>query len=235
MNSNENISNISNIRAVAIDFDRTLTDESFEVTEKVKDYLLEAKKDMVIIIASGRTFDFFKENALLDIGHIFVIENGAQIFINGNPVPTPTGPTETQDRISDKIKSELTGELIREKIPFRSGRKIISVKRVYEESVNRIVEGMDVRLEYNVDDIMILPAGMDKGSGVMMAAALAGLDGGIAAVGDAENDVKLFEVADLKGAVANAIPELKVMADFVSEKPYGEGVIEFIEFIKGLP
>jgi phosphoglycolate phosphatase len=214
------------IEAVAIDFDRTLTDESFKVSEKVKDFLVEAKKDLVIIIASGRTFDFFKENDLLDIGHVFVLENGALIFINGRFVTTPMSPGDA----SGKIKGALTEK----NIPFDSGRVVISVKRVHEESVKKIVEGMDVRLEYNVDDIMVLPSGMDKGMGVVRAMSLMGLNGGLAAVGDAENDVKLFEVADLKGAVANAIPELKGRADFVSKKPHGEGVMEFIEFITTL-
>ncbi len=213
------------IKAVAIDFDRTLTDESFKVSEKVKDFLIEAKKDLVIIIASGRTFDFFKENDLLDIGHVFVLENGALIFIDGEFVITPMSPGEAS--------GEIKGALTRKNIPFDFGKVIISVKRVHEESVKKIVEGMDVRLEYNVDDIMILPSGMDKGRGLVRAMSLAGLNGGLAAVGDAENDVKLFEAADLKGAVANAIPELKDLADFVSEKPHGEGVMEFIEFIKG--
>jgi hydroxymethylpyrimidine pyrophosphatase-like HAD family hydrolase len=51
----------------------------------------------------------------------------------------------------------------------------------------------------------------------------------IMAVGDSENDLEFLEVAGVKVAVANADQELKSLADYVSQKPYGDGVKEAIE------
>jgi hypothetical protein len=51
----------------------------------------------------------------------------------------------------------------------------------------------------------------------------------ILAVGDSENDREFLKVAGVKVAVANAEPELKSIADYVTEKPYGDGVKEALK------
>ena len=50
----------------------------------------------------------------------------------------------------------------------------------------------------------------------------------IMAIGDSENDLEFLEVAGWKVAVANADPELKIKADYVTVKSYGDGVKEAI-------
>ena len=47
-------------------------------------------------------------------------------------------------------------------------------------------------------------------------------------IGDGENDVEFLQVAGLKVAVNNAASELKAMADYVTHKPYGDGVAEAV-------
>ena len=51
------------------------------------------------------------------------------------------------------------------------------------------------------------------------------------AVGDAENDLHMFEVCGFAVAVANAIPELKQNARFVTQGERGLGVAELIDAI----
>lgn len=52
----------------------------------------------------------------------------------------------------------------------------------------------------------------------------------VAVMGDWYNDISLFDTKGLKVAVANAIPELRTMADFVTKKTNREeGVVEFFE------
>jgi len=43
-------------------------------------------------------------------------------------------------------------------------------------------------------------------------------------VGDGENDSDLFSVAGFRVAVANAVPELKRMADWVTPSAAGVGI-----------
>jgi 3-deoxy-D-manno-octulosonate 8-phosphate phosphatase (KDO 8-P phosphatase) len=54
----------------------------------------------------------------------------------------------------------------------------------------------------------------------------------IAYIGDDLNDLPAFEVAGVRFAVANAAPEVKAAADFVTERPGGRGAVrEVIEMI----
>jgi hydroxymethylpyrimidine pyrophosphatase-like HAD family hydrolase len=79
---------------------------------------------------------------------------------------------------------------------------------------------------------MILPAGVDKGSG--FAAALARLHlraENCLGIGDAENDGAFLSRCGLSAAVANAIPALKTQVDLVLAGEDGAGVMEAIERI----
>jgi hydroxymethylpyrimidine pyrophosphatase-like HAD family hydrolase len=79
---------------------------------------------------------------------------------------------------------------------------------------------------------MILPAGIDKASGVRAAATRLGIGAEqVVAVGDAENDEPFLSACGLGVAVANSLPGLRKHAAFVTTRPYGEGVVELIERI----
>ena len=50
----------------------------------------------------------------------------------------------------------------------------------------------------------------------------------ICAFGDNLNDLGLFEAADLRASVANAVPELKAKADYIIGSNDEDGVVRFI-------
>jgi hypothetical protein len=77
---------------------------------------------------------------------------------------------------------------------------------------------------------MVLPAGTNKASGMAEALEDLGLSAhNLAAIGDAENDHALLDLAECSAAVANAVPMLKARADLVMRGDHGAGVIELIE------
>jgi hypothetical protein len=76
---------------------------------------------------------------------------------------------------------------------------------------------------------MILPAGLDKATGVMQALAELGVDPAtVVGVGDAENDQTFLKICGCAVAVANALPVVKQTADVVLTASYGAGVAELI-------
>ena len=78
--------------------------------------------------------------------------------------------------------------------------------------------------------MMILPTGINKASGTRYALRKLGLSPHeIIAVGDAENDHSILQIAECPVAVANAVGAIKRAAAFVTQSPAGEGVIELIE------
>ncbi len=76
---------------------------------------------------------------------------------------------------------------------------------------------------------MVLPRGVTKGAGVATALARLGVPAGeYAAIGDAENDLDLLRGAALAGAVGNAEPRVRAVADYVARGRYARGVLEFV-------
>jgi HAD superfamily hydrolase (TIGR01484 family) len=51
----------------------------------------------------------------------------------------------------------------------------------------------------------------------------------IMAVGDSFNDIEMLEYAGVGVVVANAREEIKKIANYITSKPYGEGVVEALE------
>jgi hypothetical protein len=83
---------------------------------------------------------------------------------------------------------------------------------------------------FNKGAVMVLPSGVNKGSGLR--AALQELElteDQVVAVGDAENDHSFLRISGLGVAVANALPALKERADWVVTLPRGAGVRQVIE------
>ena len=73
---------------------------------------------------------------------------------------------------------------------------------------------------------------VDKGTGLVNIASLMGLKPEeFAAMGDSENDLPMFKAAGLGLAVGNATPEIKSVADYVAEAPYGEGAAEALRWL----
>jgi hypothetical protein len=85
---------------------------------------------------------------------------------------------------------------------------------------------------FNKDAVMILPSGVNKGTGVGVALEELGLSAhNVVGAGDAENDHAFLALCECSVAVANALPALKERADIVTSASHGAGVEELIEKI----
>ncbi|MBS7642977.1 phosphoglycolate phosphatase [Candidatus Bathyarchaeota archaeon] len=214
------------VNAIACDYDRTLTNEKLEVSKQAIQTLKMAKmrKKVKVIIVSGRMLGFLiKMNERFQVADALVAENGAVIFLPNVGTKLVLGERSGQ-RLRDAFK------LL--DIPHEMGDVIVSTKRTYETIVLKIINEtmLNVNIEYNRDSLMILPPGIDKGKGVLRALLLLGVPrGGLACIGDAENDVALFKIADVSVAVANAVDSLKRQADIICDSPHGNGVMEFVK------
>ena len=91
-------------------------------------------------------------------------------------------------------------------------------------------QGLELQVIFNKGAVMILPAGVNKASG--LAAALGRMrlsPHNAVAIGDAENDHALLSLCECGVAVANALATLKDEAAFVTSGARGAGVIELID------
>src|ERR1019366_3055935 len=82
----------------------------------------------------------------------------------------------------------------------------------------------------NRGGVVILPEGVSKFSGATAALFDIGeTAAACVAVGDAENDVPLLALAGCGVAVADALDEVKAVADLVTLRPSGEGVADLAD------
>ena len=90
--------------------------------------------------------------------------------------------------------------------------------------------------EVNYDDVFVFEAfsaNASKGKTIRKSAERVGAER-VVAFGDNLNDLPLFEGADIRIAVANAVPEIKASADFVCGANTEDGVVRYIARDLGL-
>jgi hypothetical protein len=101
---------------------------------------------------------------------------------------------------------------------------------VVRESMREL--GLDLEIIPNKGSLMMLPRGVDKGSGLAAALDELGVDSEVTvAVGDAENDHSLLRGAGFGVAVANALPALKAQAMWTTPSDHGAGVRELVQHV----
>lgn len=90
--------------------------------------------------------------------------------------------------------------------------------------------GLEAQVIANRTAVMVLPAGINKATGLQHALRKLGLSRHeIVGTGDAENDPSFLEFCDCAVAVGNAVPSLKAAATHVTAAENGNGVIELID------
>src|SRR6478752_7107434 len=130
--------------------------------------------------------------------------------------------------LAEPVNRALADSLEQRGVCLNRGEVLLAMSAEHDAVVLREVtdRGLDCVLLRNRGELMVLPAGVSKGSGLLAALDLFGLSAHNAiAVGDAENDHAMFDVAELAAATANAVPSVKEHADLVLEEPNGAGVI----------
>lgn len=209
-------------RAVALDLDGTLTTGGWPAPA-VLDGLAALRADGVrVLLVTGRILadlDVEFPN-LADRFDVVVAENGCVLRTADwtRPLAEPVAPA-LLDRLHDAG------------IGVRRGQVLLATDASADHIALDAIEslGLDVHLVRNRGALMLMPAGITKGTGLR--AGLAELDispHNALAVGDAENDHALLGAAELGVAVGNAVESLRRYADLVLPDDDGTGVAELL-------
>ena len=209
-------------RAVALDFDGTLADG--QVAPATLAALTEARaaRGVRVILVTGRIMSELRAVFPEVDDHIdaVVAENGALLVTHGG-VRLLAAP------IGRAVSAALTGR----GVPHRSGQVIVAGAAADEPAALEVVRelGLDCRLVRNRGELMVLPAGVTKGTGLLEALGELGLSPHNAiGVGDAENDHSLLDACEVGVAVANAVDALRAHADMSMALPDGQGVADLL-------
>jgi hypothetical protein len=92
--------------------------------------------------------------------------------------------------------------------------------------------GLDLQIVFNKHSVMVLPASINKATGLTAALDELGETAeATVAVGDAENDLVMLGLSGCGVAVGNALPSVKDRADLVMDGRAGEGVRQLIRWM----
>lgn len=207
-------------RVMAFDYDGTLA-ESGKIPQNMLDALRQLRNaGYVLFLVTGRDYASIPLEALEDIFTGIVWENGA--VLTRQPEPEIYLPFGQVDPHLVKML-EATG------IPLEKGEAIVSSWSFHDQAIWQTLAEFsgDAAISHNKGAIMILPPGVNKGTGLERLLQMCEFSArNLVCFGDGENDMAMFSIAETTVAVADAVDGLKNMADVVTQKPGHEGVIE---------
>jgi hydroxymethylpyrimidine pyrophosphatase-like HAD family hydrolase len=213
------------LQVFACDYDRTIAEDGrvAEATALALERVRESGRKLVLV--TGRTLPDL-ESACADYGRMFDVvvgENGGVLYL-----------PESREvrRIGEPPEPVLLDELRRRGVQFALGTSSIHTAATAAKASLAAIRatGVERTLVFNRESLMLLPAGVTKGSG--LGAALAALEvspHNAIGIGDGENDHAFLALCEYGVAVADAVPALRERADYVTRAPGPAGVVEFIE------
>jgi hydroxymethylpyrimidine pyrophosphatase-like HAD family hydrolase len=210
-------------RAVALDYDGTLTGAEEHPTADVLEAVAEAREQGCrVILVTGRILEELRE-VFPTCDRSFdavVAENGAVLSIDG-----------TTRVLAPPVEFELDQALVDRGVPFRRGSVLLATLEAHAAEVQQEIRllGLECQLIRNRTQLMVLPSGISKGFGVAQVLTELGLSlHNAIAIGDGENDHSLLGGCEIGVSVANAVEGLRRHADLVLPEPGGAGVAKFL-------
>ena len=210
--------------ALATDYDGTLATEG-RVDEEAVDALdqLRGSGRQLVLVTGRQLPDLQQVFPHLDLCDRVVAENGGVLY---QPA------TARVKALGERPSEALLEALHARGVPASAGQVIVATGRDCEDVVLETIRDLGLRLHviFNKDALMVLPIGLNKAAGLRTALAELQLSPQrVVGVGDAENDVAFLQICGLAVAVANALPDIKHMADWLTRGQSGVGVREVID------
>ena len=223
------------IKAISLDIDGTITyrDRKLSVAalEAVR---LAEERGLPVMLVTGNSVPF-AEAAAVFIGTSgpVIAEDGGALSLRGE------GTMRKRVFLTDMdeewlLWSELKRRHPEAELSFSTMERkagLVLRRTVPVEAVRAIIKELGLNL-VAVDSgfaIHVKKPWINKGTGIEKACEFLGIKPGeVAHVGDGENDLDAFRVVGYRVAIAQAPESLKQKADYVTEKPYGDGGAEAI-------
>ncbi|MHB8718755.1 MAG: HAD family hydrolase [Candidatus Dormibacteria bacterium] len=210
--------------ALACDYDGTVASQGMMAPATADALRRLRDSGRRVILVTGRILDELLDICEeIDVFDLCVLENGALLY---NPA------TGRQRLLAPELPRRFIAELRRRGVsPLSVGRAICSTFDPWESVVVSAIHELqlDLQVIFNKHSVMVLPASVNKATGLAVALAEVHLAAPqTVAVGDAENDLVMLGAAGAGVAVANALDSVKERAAMVTRGRAGEGVVELV-------
>jgi HAD superfamily hydrolase (TIGR01484 family) len=211
--------------ALASDYDGTLAHHGRLNSETIAALERLAASGRRLLMVTGRELsDLQKVCPRLDLFACIVAENGALLY---------WPDTRREDLLAARADATFVAKLRERGVgPLSVGRSIVATWEPHQSAVLETIRecGLELQVIFNKGAVMVLPAGVNKASGLHAALEKLGISRhNVVGIGDAENDHAFLAACECGVAVANALPTLKETADVVTRGDHGDGVIEIAD------
>lgn len=205
----------------AVDCDRTLTGPDLVPDPEAVSAIARLRKAGIpCVLVTGRSREDLARFDLAEAFDAFALEGGA-VWGPWNALVRPVNG-DLAVKAADRVAAA--------GIDLERRTTSFSVSTADLDAVRPLAA--DCSLHVNVDRVDVLPPGLDKGVGLDGALATLGARSAhVIAIGDAENDLAMYDRADVCLAVANALPVLKQHADEVLAQEGPAAVVAAVERI----
>lgn len=250
---NQKLQNKIKYKALMLDVDGTLVPNRRDgmPSERVKNAIDKAKDKIHIGIVTGRPLYHMHEIFdHLQLSGPSVLNNGIRIIDSVSKKTLWEKPMRPEDFLeSIKIAKQFSKDILindgdmdylNPKEYFLDKTFAIYIQQLGLEAANKLEQQLShistVYVHKMISwtpgkiDIFVTHAEATKQHGILEVAKILGIDTHeIIGVGDAYNDFPLLMACGLKVAMANAIPELKEIADYIAPGIDEDGVVDVIE------
>lgn len=209
------------VQAVAVDLDGTLADRTGVDTAALAAIDDARWTGTATILVTGRieaelVCDFPN---LLDHFDAAVLENGAVLAIDDHR------------SVLAAVDPLLAPHLRDRSVVIREGVGILACRGSDASTVFDSIDtlGLDAQLVHNRGELMVLPSGVSKGTGLRAALSELGISvHNTLAIGDAENDLAMLATAEIAVAAAGSVDSVSRLADVVLSNRAGDDLASFL-------
>lgn len=213
--------------ALAVDFDGTAADEDrLSDSAVVAIERLRSSGRRAILVTGRRLEDLLRVCPRVGVFDRVVAENGGVLY----------DPDRREDAALAAQIPRHFAERLRERgvAPLEVGRVLLATSSSHRAVLLEVISelGLELQLIFNRSAVMVLPAGVNKATGLRIALRQLGLSRHeVVGIGDGENDHSLLRYCECGVAVANAVKSLQAAADLVTAHTNGRGVAEICDEI----
>lgn len=210
--------------ALATDYDGTLASdgrvapETFVALERLR------SSGRRVILVTGRRLDDLKTVCpRLDVFDVIVGENGAVLYWPETRESVALGPPPPPSFVQRLEERRVA--------PLEIGQVVVATVHPNETKIIEVIHELALELQiiFNRDQVMVLPPGINKGTGLKAALLRLGLSPHeVVAIGDAANDHSFLQTCECAVATADAPKALQSIADFSTRDANGAAVRELV-------
>jgi phosphoglycolate phosphatase (TIGR01487 family) len=226
------------IKAISLDIDGTITFKDRRLSEDaLRAIRLAESLGLPVMLVTGNSVPF-AEAAAVFIGTSgpVIAEDGGALSLKGEGTMRKRVFLTDMDEewiLWSEIKRRYPGAVLSYSMMERKAGLVV-MRTVPVEAVREVIAELGLNL-IAVDSgfaIHIKKPWINKGTGIEKACEYLGISPKeVAHVGDGENDLDAFGVVGYRVAIAQAPESVKEKADYVTQKPYGDGGAEAVMHI----